>query len=226
MNNIAVIIPVFNAVKTLRECIESVLGQSIKPRRIILIDDGSTDASIEIAREFKNITIISQQNLGVAAAMNQGLRHAKSDFFAFIDADDIWMSRCLEIQMTTLIANPNAIGVVGCVEEFICPNLSAQESMRFDPRPIQEAWLCGSTIVRRRIYDEIGGLNVQLSIGAWIDWIDRARLSGKLFTTHQNIILKRRLHPDSLSIRRKKFARDGMLDVVRLALERRRNLNE
>ena len=61
-------------------------------------------------------------------------------------------------------------------------------------------------------------------MGEWIDWIARAKSEGFLFVTHQNIILKRRLHPSSLSIQRKKLPRDGMLDLVRLALDRRKSL--
>lgn len=225
MNDISVIIPAFNAANTLQECIQSVISQSFKPREIIFINDGSSDASLAIAQGFQHLKVINQVNQGVASAMNQGLKLAKSEFFAFIDADDIWVSDSLEIQMKALTRDPHADGVVSWMKEFICPSLSAPDMERFKPRNIQQAWVSGATLVHRRIYDQIGGLNSQLRIGAWIDWIDRARLSGFAFTTHEQVLLMRRLHPNSLSVQYGKSPKEGMMDVVRLALERRRNLN-
>lgn len=85
----AVIIPAFNAAATLRQAVDSVLAQTYAPREIIVIDDGSTDATAEVAAGYgARIRLISQRNSGVSAARNAGARAAIADWVCFLDADD------------------------------------------------------------------------------------------------------------------------------------------
>jgi len=92
MPKFSVIIPVYNAEKWLRQCIDSVLAQTFTDFELLLIDDGSTDASgaicDEYARKCLNISVLHKQNGGVSSARNLGLDNAKGEFIAFIDADD------------------------------------------------------------------------------------------------------------------------------------------
>ena len=86
----AVIIPAFNAAATLRQAVDSVLAQTYAPREIIVIDDGSTDATAELAAGYgTRVTLISQRNNGVSAARNKGARSASSDCLCFLDAGDV-----------------------------------------------------------------------------------------------------------------------------------------
>lgn len=89
---ISVIVPVYNAEKTLRQCVDSVLGQNIRDFELLLIDDGSRDASPAICDEYAaadcRVTVIHQQNSGVSAARNAGLDRAKGEWVLFIDSDD------------------------------------------------------------------------------------------------------------------------------------------
>lgn len=89
---ISVIVPIFNAERTLEKCLESICKQSYKNLEILLIDDGSTDNSSEIIKKFiskdKRIKTFKQQNSGPAEARNLGLKKANGDYIAFIDADD------------------------------------------------------------------------------------------------------------------------------------------
>jgi glycosyltransferase involved in cell wall biosynthesis len=222
MSQVSVIICAFNAAKTLEETLNSVANQTLAATEIILVNDGSTDTTVEVAKKFPQVTVVNQIHKGVGTAINNGLSRATSEFIAFIDSDDLWTPNCLELQMTTLKANPQASGSVGWLEEFICPSLTADQASRFKIRESQIAWVNGATLIRRSLYEKIGKLNTELTIGEWIDWISRAKNSKHQFVTHESIILKRRLHPSSLSIQRKKNPRDGMLDVVRLALERKK----
>jgi len=222
MSQVSVIIGAFNAAKTLEETLESVTNQTLAASEIILVNDGSTDETIEVAKKFPEVIVLNQPHSGIGAAINQGLRRAKYEFIAFIDSDDLWTPNCLELQMAVLKENPQASGVIGWLEEFICPSLSTDEASRFQARAPQIAWSNGATLIRRSLYENLGDLHTGLLMGEWIDWIGRAKSSEHLFVSHQNIILKRRLHPLSLSIQSKTLPRNGMLDVVRLALERRK----
>jgi len=93
-SNISVIIPLYNKVESIGRAIESVLNQSCQAREIIIVDDGSTDNSIEATHFYSDkvekIKIIQQVNSGVSAARNRGLREASGEWIAFLDADDEW----------------------------------------------------------------------------------------------------------------------------------------
>lgn len=105
MELISVIIPIYNAEKTLSGCIQSVQAQSYKNWELILVNDGSGDRSGEICDGFSaedsRIRVFHQKNAGVSAARNLGLRHSKGDYVAFLDADDIIPADYLEILLQT-----------------------------------------------------------------------------------------------------------------------------
>jgi glycosyltransferase involved in cell wall biosynthesis len=90
---ISVVIPLYNKAQHIAETLGSVLAQSMKPREIIVIDDGSTDDGADVVRRFEGagVRLISQSNQGVSAARNRGLEEATGDYVAFIDADDFWL---------------------------------------------------------------------------------------------------------------------------------------
>lgn len=91
---ISVIIPVYNVEKTLKRCVDSVLEQSYTNIEIILVDDGSTDRSIEIceqyAENFPNIRVLHQENNGLSETRNNGVKIAKGEYIIFLDSDDWW----------------------------------------------------------------------------------------------------------------------------------------
>lgn len=98
---ITIIVPVYNASRYLRKCIDSILSQSFKDFELILINDGSTDESLAICKDYEQldnrITVISQTNCGVSAARNKGLNIAKGEWITFIDADDYLLDNALSI---------------------------------------------------------------------------------------------------------------------------------
>jgi glycosyltransferase involved in cell wall biosynthesis len=110
---VSVIIPVFNGRPWIGQAIESVLAQTVPAREIIVVDDGSTDGSGEVARGYgERVRVIARANAGVAAARNRGMRAASGDLLAFLDADDVWLPSKLEHQGRALTRHPE-IGVLG-----------------------------------------------------------------------------------------------------------------
>jgi glycosyltransferase involved in cell wall biosynthesis len=107
---ISVIIPVYNGESTIRETLESVLRQSFQNFEIIIINDGSTDHTLEIVNSIKDvrIKIFSYLNSGLSVSRNRGLGHAKGEYITFLDADDLWTSDKLEVQLRTLKQAPEA----------------------------------------------------------------------------------------------------------------------
>ena len=89
---ISIIVPIYNAAHYLNACLDSLLAQTEKELQIILVDDGSTDGSIAVAKNYvardPRVECYSQPHAGQSAARNEGLRHAKGEYIAFVDADD------------------------------------------------------------------------------------------------------------------------------------------
>ena len=110
---ISVIIPCYQAEKTLIRAVKSILEQILQVSEIIIIDDGCTDNTLRIARQLKLrylnlILIISfDLNKGVSEARNAGWNRASYSYIAFLDADDVWHPRKIEIQYNFIISNPN-----------------------------------------------------------------------------------------------------------------------
>lgn len=97
---VSVIIPVYNVAEYLRECLDSVINQTLKEIEIICVDDGSTDNSLEILKEYaakdKRITILKQKNLHAGVARNAGLAVACGEYLSFLDSDDVFKLNMLE----------------------------------------------------------------------------------------------------------------------------------
>ncbi len=104
---VSVVIANYNYGHFIRECLDSVLAQTYQNWECICVDDGSTDCSVEIIRSYGNtVKLISQENKRLAAARNTGIRAASGDWIAFLDSDDVWHPRKLEIQIEALSLNP------------------------------------------------------------------------------------------------------------------------
>ena len=110
MSKISVIIPAYNAEHTIEETIKSVLEQTFPDFEIIVIDDGSSDRTLNVVREIVDprIKCFSYTNGGSSVARNRGISHATGEFIAFLDADDLWTPDKLELQLEALQKNPEA----------------------------------------------------------------------------------------------------------------------
>ena len=86
---VSIVIPVFDGERFLSEAIESVLAQDHRPIEVIVVDDGSTDASADVAHSFDDVVVLGSGNHGAAAARNLGVARAAGPFLTFLDADDL-----------------------------------------------------------------------------------------------------------------------------------------
>ena len=97
---VSIIVPVYNVEKYLRECLDSILNQTMKEIELICVDDGSTDSSMEILREYEKkdsrVIVLTQQNRGAGAARNKGLEIAQGEYLSFLDSDDFFAPGLLE----------------------------------------------------------------------------------------------------------------------------------
>lgn len=104
---VSVVIPAYNCSRYINQTIGSVLGQTVKDVEVIVIDDGSTDDTAAIARQFGgSVKVLDQANSGVCVARNHGIREAKGEFIALLDHDDYWFPEKLANQLAAFEKNP------------------------------------------------------------------------------------------------------------------------
>ena len=193
----SVIIPLYNKAAYIERAIQSVLSQTFQEFELIVVDDGSTDdsstqlsvisqqLSVAAPEIYKKVRVIQQQNQGVSTARNNGVKLAKYDYIAFLDADDSWEPTYLE-EMNGLIATyPNA-GIYGSGyfivkngKKRIAPIGVEKDSDRglINYCQVYSKTLCmplwtGATIIRKSIFDLENGFNPRLKLGEDFDlWI-------------------------------------------------------
>jgi len=170
---ISVIMPCYNAAPFVAEAVNCVLGQSYGNAELIVVDDGSTDGSREILREWgqkypDRMQVFSQDRRGPFPARNLGLRHAKGEFVAFLDADDYWAPNCLEKLHAELVAQGADLAYCGWQnvgeggpgsEPFIPPEYEKEDAaksfLKSCPWPIHAA------LTRRSVIDVVSGFSLR-----------------------------------------------------------------
>ena len=222
-NLISVIIPVYNCERYLAEAIESVLGQTYRPVEVIIIDDGSTDRTAEVALRYEpQITYFFQPNAGSSAARNQGVRMSNGSYLAFHDADDIWVINKLALQMQVFHDDPQVDAVFGHVKQFYSPDLDEETRKRIICQEnLMPGYLSTTMLIKREAFLRVGFFQTQWEIGEEMNWIIRAREVGLNMVLLPDLLFYRRLHAKNkgLLLKDKQHQR---LHILKAALDRRR----
>ena len=220
---ISVIIPAFNVERYLPESIDSVRTQTLAPTEILVIDDGSTDGTAAVVRQFENeVALIVQENQGAGAARNRGVEQASGEFIAFLDADDLWSRNKLELQFKTLVRQSEAQMVFGRMEQFISPDIddSLKETIACPEESIAGYSPC-ALFIRRETFLQIGFFETSWKLGEFIDWYAKAIEQGMSSIMLPDIVVKRRLHGANQTIRERDAQRD-YVRILKASLDRRR----
>lgn len=202
MPTISVIIPAFNAEKTILETIQSIQAQSLADFELIIIDDGSTDCTLDILASLDEprLKVFSYENGGLPVARNRGIERATGDFISFIDADDLWKPNKLEKQLDALNNHSDA-GVAYSWTAFIDEDsnfLYAWEPVFYqgDVRPkllVRNFISSGSNIlVRRKFIEAAGKFDPQLkSVEDWDYYLTLASLCPFVVVPEYQILYRR-----------------------------------
>lgn len=219
---ISVIIPVYNGERYLAEAIDSVLAQSRLPTEIIVVDDGSTDHSVQVAQRYQPLVqCVQQTNCGPGAARNRGIRLAQGEFLAFLDADDRWLPSKLASQMAQLDAQPALDMVFGQVEQFISPELTPEQQPLLPTHPIMTGLHVGAMLIRRPSFARVGEFATTWTIGEFIAWYGRAQTLGLQTASLPQVVMQRRLHTANLT-RRTQDRRGDYLKILKAQLDEKR----
>lgn len=219
---VGVVIPVYDGERYLAEAIESVLAQSVAAHDVVVVDDGSSDGSRAVADGYAPLVrCVRQEHAGIGRARNRGVEEVKGDVLAFLDADDVWTPRKLELQLAALEAGADL--VFGLVEQFVSPDVDGETAERlFCSEGLRPAHLPGALLVRREVFQRVGPFPAERAVSEFLDWLLRARELGLREAVPPALVLRRRLHGRNNSLRRRaeigEYAR-----VLKEAIDRRRS---
>ena len=220
---ISVMIGAYNAAAYLGEAIESVFAQDYEPIELIVVDDGSTDGTADVARGFAQVHVIQQENGGNGAARNRAVENASGELYAFLDADDRFTPGKLTLQKAALDADPGLDIVFGHVREFLSPELDEETRAGLrPPAPEPMPWTAPNLmLVRRASFERVGPFTTAVRVGVTVDWFARAAEAGLRYSILPDVVLERRLHTQNNGLR-ESASRSQYLEVIRQAMERRR----
>jgi glycosyltransferase involved in cell wall biosynthesis len=170
---VSVVIPLFNSASSIRRCLDSVFGQTRRPDEVIVVDDGSTDSSAQVVREYgQGVGLLEQANAGPAAARNAGFAQASGQYVALLDADDYWLPEFLDTCVGFLQSHSEAVAVsvgqrvkVWGHPETVCPAI-LRDGQAGQARVLDDFFdfwarhnhiTTGSNVIRRSVLLQTGG---------------------------------------------------------------------
>jgi glycosyltransferase involved in cell wall biosynthesis len=192
---VSVVIPVFNGERYLAESIESVFAQTRDDLELILVDDGSTDGSREIAGRY-DATLLLQDRGGPGVARNLGVAHARGKYLAFLDHDDVWVPEKLEWQLDLLASDPAIDLLFGHVQNFVSPDLDPAEAARIEcpPDPLPGP-LPATMLVETETFRSVGEFGTSdRYIAEFLDWLVLADRRSLRQVMMPEVLMWRRLH--------------------------------
>ena len=204
--DVSVIIPCYNAAPFLGETLESVLCQTVRAREVIVVDDGSTDGSSDVAKQFgPPVRLICQENAGLAAARNRGIEEARGEWIAFVDADDLWEPHKLEKQLAKaaegfdfVYCNATNFGDCGWLPSDRSQHSSLPEGMVFEELLLGNFITASGVIAKRALLLQNKMFNSDFkSCEDWALWLELSTLTP--FGSVREPLVRYRVHPGAMS---------------------------
>lgn len=192
---VSVVTAAYNSERFLADALRTLFAQDYEPVESIVVDDGSTDGTAEIAQSFPEVVYLRQENAGPAAARNTGLAVAKGEFVAILDADDLLPPNKLSVQVGHLVEHPEVACVLGR-QEWIDPPLWLTRDPVYgelDGIPLPSA------VFRKDVLDALGGFDPTFKTGEDMDLLVRMRQAGHELVVLPDLVLHRRFHGENLT---------------------------
>lgn len=221
---VSVIIPVYNGASFLAGAVENVLAQKYQALEIIVVDDGSTDATADIAVGYPNeVCYVYQSNAGPSAARNRGIELAQGELIAFLDVDDLWSDHKLNLQTAYLKANPTVEIVQGHIQTMHLAEPVSLHKPRFEITSAPYHYInIGSALYRKSVFDKVGLFNEALTDNEDTDWFIRAWENGVSKVVLDEVTLFYRKHTSNTS-HNQHPVNYGLTKLIKKHLDRSRN---
>jgi glycosyltransferase involved in cell wall biosynthesis len=216
MDLVSIVIPAYNAERHLRAAIDSALAQTWRAREIIVVDDGSVDATQRILQSYGTaITVLTQRNRGAAAATNVGVATARGTWIAFLDADDIWLpdklSRQIERCGGYAISHTDSVCFGESIEGEIkrsglgvpCSGFVVKELL------VTNCIVKSTVLIRRELYERLGGFDETMAgVEDWSLWL--AACADNELGYLPEVTVRYRVHSQSKSMETRKTLVDHL----------------
>jgi glycosyltransferase involved in cell wall biosynthesis len=219
MTAYSAIIPAFNAETYISDAILSIRAQTVPPREIIVVDDGSTDRTAEVVERLgRDIRLIQQDNRGSGAATTTAIQAVTTAMIAGLDSDDIWLPHKMETQLRELEQMPKTAASFARVQLF-------RDGSDYNAGgPIMDGWTRTTMVIRAEVALGAGPvIDPPGHAGELVDWLARVREQGNHMHLMTKVLALRRIRPDSLTYARTAERDRGYLFAARQAILRRRN---
>jgi glycosyltransferase involved in cell wall biosynthesis len=218
---VSVVVPVYRGQRFLAAALDSVDAQTYRHVELIVVDDGSDDASAEIADAHAGARVLREPHRGVSAARNAGIAVAQGELVAFLDADDEWMPQKLERQIALMCARPEVAIVHTYVMTFFAPGTPLPPWLPADWRTVAQPRYCPSNwLVRRDAFAQIGLFDESFTTAEEYDWLARARKAGLESAMLEDALVRWRLHEANVSHQQAEIRR-GIMRMLRSNITRR-----
>ena len=220
---VSVIIPAYNCERHLGDAIESALKQTYRPTEIIVVDDGSTDNTAQVAQRFSSPVHYCRQNhAGIGAARNRGIDAALDRYLAFLDADDLWVEDKLALQIAVFDGHPGLDIAFGHVQHFHSPELPEEAKKKmYCPAEAIPGYSCSTMLVTREAFFRVGPFEVSWQVGEFIDWYAKAVEAGLKIFLLPEVLVARRLHAANQGIV-ERSSQGNYVRILKAALDWRR----
>jgi glycosyltransferase involved in cell wall biosynthesis len=220
---VSVVLPVYNGERYLAAALASIFDQEYRHFEIVVVDDGSTDASADIAKSMPGVRYLYQHNQGVAAAWNAGIAAAKADLIAFLAQDDLWARNKLAIQVAYLNDCPGIQYCISHARSFLEPGCGVPPGLR--PELLERGHvgvMVETMLARVSAFDLVGRFDTSL-VFADADWFARAKDAGVPMAVLPQVLLYRRVHNDNLTYRAIVEGQRDLLKTVARSIKRQRS---
>jgi glycosyltransferase involved in cell wall biosynthesis len=221
---VSAVLIVRNGARFLERALESVRAQSYRRFEIIVVDGGSTDGSVALARARDDVRLVFQQRTGIAEAYNTGIDAARGEFIAFLSYDDLWHPEKLALQVAFLRTHPEVRYTVSMLRYFLEPGCELPRGIRPELLEGEHVGRVMETLVARRaLFEEVGGFDPEFRIANDVDWFARVRDSGVPGAVLPEVLLLKRVH-DANTSSNEAVNTAELLAVLGRSLARRRHM--
>jgi len=213
---VTVVMPMYQAQAYIGEALASVAAQTVRPERVLVVDDGSTDAGPALAAAFPGVELVRRPHEGIAATINAGLALVRTEFVAFLDADDRWTQGKTARQLALLHADPALAFVFGHARRFLMTPEGEQ------PLDVLPGRLLQGGLFRRACFERVGVYSTESGTHGFLDWHARADEAGLRSVVIPEVVFERRIHGANHGLLHREEQRRGYFNSLKAALDRRR----
>lgn len=215
---VSVVIPTYNRQDLIMEAIQSVLGQVYGDFELIVVDNASSDNTLDRLQEIKDprVKVFIEPRRGASFARNTGIKHARGQFLAFLDSDDLWLPEKLTLQMDEIQSLPRGSIVFSQYSEFFNDQKAVTRTLSGGPHNLSVITM----LTRTEDFRSIGSFDESLQVGEFLEWYARATDRGMNIAKLDTVLSLRRIHAEN-SVANARQARD-YLEACRMIINLRR----